>query len=124
MKMGEKVAVFRRLKNMKQEAFAAAMGISQQSVSNLEAEEFIPDEKLEVIAKVLEVSVEAIKNYDEDKIFSYIHNIESNHGTINGDIIGNVIVNEFDPKKFLDLYRELLQNEIKMLDLLKKNKED
>ena len=50
---------------MKQEALAAELGISQQSVSSLEQSEHIEDEKLEKVAKVLGVSKEAIENFSD-----------------------------------------------------------
>jgi DNA-binding XRE family transcriptional regulator len=48
---------------MKQEALAVAIGISQQAISIMENSEIIEDEKLAEVAKVLGVTVEAIKTF-------------------------------------------------------------
>jgi transcriptional regulator with XRE-family HTH domain len=53
----------RELREMKQEALAVAMGISQQAISIMENSEIIEDEKLAEVAKVLGVTVEAIKTF-------------------------------------------------------------
>jgi len=59
--IGRKISRIRELKDMKQEALAQALGISQQTVSAIENSETIDDEKLIEVAKALGVSVEAIK---------------------------------------------------------------
>ncbi|ADF53109.1 MAG: XRE family transcriptional regulator [Zunongwangia sp.] len=72
--IGRKISRIRELRGMKQEALAAELGISQQSVSSLEQSEHIEDEKLEKVAKVLGVSKEAIENFSEEAIFNNIQN--------------------------------------------------
>ena len=56
---------------MKQEALANAIGVSQQSVSNIEGSEIVDDEKLKAIAEVLGVTPEAIKNYSDEAVINY-----------------------------------------------------
>ncbi len=51
---------------MKQEALAIAIGVSQQTISNIENSETVEDDKLELIAKELGVSAEAIKNFSDE----------------------------------------------------------
>ncbi|MCC4228351.1 helix-turn-helix domain-containing protein [Zunongwangia profunda] len=99
--IGRKISRIRELRGMKQEALAAELGISQQSVSSLEQSEHIEDEKLERVAKVLGVSKEAIENFNEDTIFNNINNFHDNS-----------IQNNFNPvEKVIELYERLLEAE-------------
>ena len=54
---------------MKQETLAEELGISQQSVSNLEQSETLEEDKLRQIAAVLGVTKEAIENFSEEAVF-------------------------------------------------------
>jgi len=49
--IGKKIARIRELRGMKQETLAEELGISQQSVSNMEQSESLDTEKLERVAK-------------------------------------------------------------------------
>ena len=64
--IGRKISRIRELRNMKQEALAAELGISQQAVSKLEQNESIDEVYLERIAKALGVNPEVIKNFNEE----------------------------------------------------------
>src|SRR6266536_2684364 len=79
---GRAVKRIREMLQVKQETLAAELGISQQSVSLLETKETIDPETLEQIAKTLKVSVDAIKNFNEE---AAIYNIQNNYegSTIN-----------------------------------------
>ena len=71
---------------MKQEALAAELGISQQSVSHLEQSETVEEEKLEQVAKALGVSKEAIKNFNEELAINYFNSFYDhsfNNGAFN-----------------------------------------
>ena len=63
--IGRKISKIRELRGMKQEALAIAMGVSQQTISNIENSEEVEDKTLQRIAEALEVSVEGIKNFSE-----------------------------------------------------------
>ncbi|UJH90568.1 helix-turn-helix transcriptional regulator [Antarcticibacterium sp. 1MA-6-2] len=76
--IGRKISRIRELRGMKQEALAAELGISQQSVSHLEQSETIEDEKLEQVAKALGVTKEAIENFSEEAVFNYFSNFYDN----------------------------------------------
>ena len=76
--IGRKVARIRELRGIKQEALAEELGISQQSVSNLEQSESIEEGKLERIAKALGVTKEVIENFSEEKAINYFNNISNN----------------------------------------------
>jgi transcriptional regulator with XRE-family HTH domain len=81
--IGRNISRIRELREMKQEALAIAMGISQQTVSIMENSETIDEEKLLEVAKALGVSVEAIKNFSEEGVFNYFNNFYDNsQGTV------------------------------------------
>ena len=124
--IGRKISRIRELRGMKQEALAAELGISQQSVSSLEQSEHIEDEKLEKVAKVLGVSKEAIENFSEEAIFN---NIQNNYegSTINaGPTVHHQctfnpldkLVEAYDENK--KLYERLLQAEKEKVAYLEK----
>ena len=82
MHVGKKISRIRELKGMKQETLAAAMGVTQQAISKLEQSEEIDDERLSFVAEKLGVSVEAIKSFNEDAVFSNISNTFHDHAML------------------------------------------
>ena len=117
--IGRKISRIRELRDMKQEALAAALGISQQAVSNIEGSESIDDEKLQKIAEALGVSADAIKNYSDETV---LHNIQNNY---DGSVInaGPTVNNNctFNPlDKVVELYERLLQAEKDKIAYLEK----
>lgn len=104
--IGRKISRIRELKDMKQEALAEALGITQQSVSNIENSENIDEQKLKEVAKALGVTVEAIKNFSEEAVINYFNNIYD-QGVFN---TGNYC--NFNPlDKVIELYERLVQVE-------------
>ncbi|WP_428231046.1 helix-turn-helix domain-containing protein [Flavobacterium sp.] len=114
--IGRNISRIRELKNMKQEALAFAIGVSQQTISNIEGSESVDDEKLKAIADALGVPADVIKNFSEEAVFNIIGNtieIENNNGSA---ISYNCTFNPLD--KLLEafeenkkLYERLLQAE-------------
>lgn len=111
---------------MKQQALALELGISQQTVSNLENSQIIEDEVLEKIAKALGVTAEGIKQFNEETIINIISStLHDNAGSIN-----NQCTLHFNPiDKWLEvieenkkLYERLLQSEREKVELLKQQK--
>ncbi|HRE77357.1 MAG TPA: helix-turn-helix transcriptional regulator [Flavobacterium sp.] len=108
--IGRNISRIRELRGMKQEALAIAIGVSQQTISNIENSEVVEDEKLQKIAEALNVSAEAIKNFSEDSIL----NIVSNNFTSNDTSTLNAINIQptFNPlDKVVELYERLVQAE-------------
>lgn len=108
--IGRNISRIRELRGMKQEALALAMGVSQQTISNIENSETVEEEKLIEIAKALNVSTEAIRNFNEDSIL----NIISNNFTSNDSSTLNAINihPNFNPlDKVVELYERLVQAE-------------
>ncbi|AFL80507.1 putative transcriptional regulator [Aequorivita sublithincola DSM 14238] len=77
--IGRKISRIRELRGMKQETLAEAMGISQQSISQIEQSETVEDEKLEKVAEALGVTKEGIKNFSEEAVFNIIGNTVTNN---------------------------------------------
>ncbi len=73
---GRNIKRFREIMGVKQEALAWELGEewSQKRVSLLEQKESIDRQVLEQVAAALKVPVEAIQNFDEDKVINIISN--------------------------------------------------
>ncbi|MEO8535788.1 MAG: helix-turn-helix transcriptional regulator [Flavobacterium sp.] len=108
--IGRNISRIRELKGMKQEALAMEIGVSQQTISNIEASETVDKEKIEEIAKALGVTVEAIENFSEESIFNFFNNFYDN-SSISGaqGINNNCTFNPLD--KVVELYERLVQSE-------------
>jgi transcriptional regulator with XRE-family HTH domain len=72
--IGRKISKIRELRGMKQEALAFAIGVSQQTVSNIENSETVEETVLQKVADALEVTVEGIKNFSEEAVLNIIGN--------------------------------------------------
>jgi transcriptional regulator with XRE-family HTH domain len=118
--IGRKIARIRELKGIKQEAIAIDLGVSQQTVSNIEKSEKIEDEVLDKIAKALGVSTEAIKNFSDEAVVNYINNTfhDSTHGPFYHCTFNPLdkIVELYDEK--VALLERLLKAEREKIELL------
>jgi DNA-binding XRE family transcriptional regulator len=127
---GRNVKRFREMKMMKQETLAWELGEdwTQKKVSLLEAKEEIEPEILEQVARVLNVSPEAIRNFTEEAAVNYFNTFnESNFSGANAFFSHNSHCN-FNPLDELmksieenkKLYERLLQAEKEKVALLEK----
>ncbi|MCV9932430.1 helix-turn-helix domain-containing protein [Flavobacterium sp. LS1R47] len=117
--IGRNISRIRELRGMKQEALAIAIGISQQSISNIEGSEIVDDEKLQKIAEVLGVSAEAIKNYSDETVLNIINNTFSSHD--NSTINAINVQPNFNPlDKVVELYERLVLAEKEKVEYLEK----
>jgi transcriptional regulator with XRE-family HTH domain len=112
--IGRNISRIRELREMKQEALAIAMGVSQQTVSNMENSETIEDEKLLEVAKALGVSAEGIKQFSEEAVFNYFNNFNDQSSGFNT----NCTFNPLD--KVVELYERLVQAEKDKVEYLEK----
>ena len=123
--IGRKISRIRELRGMKQEALAAELGISQQSVSHLEQSESIDDDKLEKVAKALGVTKEGIKNFSEERVMNFFNNFHD-HSFSNSQATFNASHCTFNPlDKVVELYERLVEAEkekVKYLEELLKRK--
>jgi transcriptional regulator with XRE-family HTH domain len=102
--IGRKISRIRELRDMKQEALAQALGISQQTISALENSETIDDDKLVDVAKALGVSVEAIKNFSDEAAINYFNSFTENVVTTGSIFANNCTFNPLD--KLVESYEE------------------
>lgn len=123
MHLGRKISRIRELRGMKQEALANELGISQQAISKLEQSEDIEDSTLDKVAKVLGVTAEAIKNFNEETVFNIIGNTyHDNSASLNFQCTFNPLeklLEALDANK--DLYERLLASEKEKFEILKKS---
>jgi transcriptional regulator with XRE-family HTH domain len=121
--IGRKIGRIRELRGIKQDALAYELGVSQQSISRIEQSETVEEDKLQQIAKVLGVTAEAIKNFNEEAVINIISStLHDNAGSINNNCTLN-----FNPMdKLLEVIEEnkklderLLQAEREKNELLK-----
>jgi len=113
--LGHKIKKVREIKGFKQEYMAEVLGISQPSYSKIETDEAgVSQERLEQIAKALEVTVADILAFDEKLFFN-----QTNNKTAVGY---NNTVNQYG---ITDNERKLYEDKIKLLEemLEMKNKE-
>lgn len=123
--IGRKISRIRELRDMKQEAMALELGISQQTVSAMENKETIERDLLEQVAKVLGVTPEAIENFSEDAVFNIIGNTFSDHSQNNNNYLCTLnplekIIELYDEK--VVLLERLLQSEREKTEILKNSK--
>jgi len=124
MHQGRNVKRIREILGIKQDTLASELGISQQSISQLEQREKIDDEMMQRIAEILKVPAEAIKNFDERETINIISN------TFNDDSQNIVSPKNctFNPlEKLMEaieknekLYEKLLESEREKVALLER----
>jgi len=103
--IGRNISRIRELRDMKQDALAVAMGVSQQTVSNMENSETLEDDKLEAVAKALGVSTEALRNFNEEAVFNIISNTFTDSSSNNNNYL--CTINPIE--KIIELYERLVQ---------------
>lgn len=111
---------FREMLGIKQDALAMQLGLSQQAISSLEQKELIDEKILADVAALLKVPVEAIKTFDEEKVYNIIGNTYNDSSAS--------VINNFNPmEKWIEameenrkLYERLLKAEQEKQALLEK----
>ena len=116
--IGNNIKNIRELKNLTQEFVAEKLDISQSAYSRLEKGEIkISKEKLVQIAEVLEVKPEDIKEFDSQKYFNSVGNVD---GDFSGSIIVGIGIEELGMKKLFEdkiaLMEELMKKKDKELE--------
>ena len=118
--IGRKISRIRELRGMKQETLATELGISQQSVSNLEQSETIEEEKLVQVAKALGVTKEGIQQFNEESIFNYFNSFHDS-SAFNTHCTFNPLDKLMDAyEENRKLYERLLQAEKDKVSFLEK----
>lgn len=105
--IGRKISRIRELRDMKQDVLAEALGVSQQTISNIENGENIEPETLIKIAEVLGVTPEAIENFSEEAVFNILNNTFNDNSSNNNNYLCSINPIE----KIIELYERLVQSE-------------
>jgi len=106
--IGNNIKAIRQLRGLKQETFAKKLGIAQQNVSKMENKKEISDKQLEDVAKILETTTKAIKEFDENAII--------NNNILN-EQVNNYNINPIE--KVAELFKEILLNRDQEIQRLK-----
>ena len=114
--IGRKISRIRELRGMKQEALAIELGVSQQTVSNIEKSNSIEADLLVQVAEILGVTPEAIENFSEEAVFNIINNTFQDSSSNNNNYL--CTINPLD--KIIELYERLLEAEKSKVELLEK----
>lgn len=121
MHIGKKISRLREIKGIKQDHIAFELGVSQQAISKIENSHDVEDATLEKIADILGLSVEAIKNFDEEVLIFHIENMHDNAvAAYNYQYTYNPldkVVELYDEK--VALLERLLESEKEKVEILK-----
>lgn len=128
--IGPKISRLRELRGMKQETLATALGVSQQTVSNMEKSATIEAELLEQVANILGVTPQAIENFSEEAVFNYFNTFNHNSGsgawatqsTFNFNPIDKLLEAQDENKKLYERLLEAEKSKIEYLERLLKDK--
>lgn len=123
--IGRKISRIRELRGMKQETLAEKLGVSQQSVSQLEQSETLENEKLEKVAEILGVTKEAIENFSEEQVINYFNTFNEKVSSSNFGHNNTCTFNPLDKlmetvEENKKLYERLIQVEQEKINYLEK----
>ncbi|WP_237151149.1 helix-turn-helix domain-containing protein [Pontibacter actiniarum] len=119
--IGRKISRIRELRGIKQETLAQELGVSQQTVSRIEASEAVEEDILAKVAKILGVQPEAIKNFSEEAVFNIIGNNYHDHSSsLNYQCTFNPLDKLMEViEENKKLYERLLQSEREKVEILR-----
>ncbi|WP_157977262.1 helix-turn-helix domain-containing protein [Taibaiella helva] len=122
--IGRKIEAVRKIREVSQETLASRLGMTRQNLFKLEQNGNIDETQLGQIADALGVSVDTIKNYDDDAVINYIQNNYNNtqapnifgdHAHVNSTEMWMQMIQENK-----DLYERLLKSEQEKIILLER----
>lgn len=119
---GRNVKRIREILGIKQDALALELGLSQQAISALEQKERIDGKILDDVAKILKVSPDAIRGFNDEAAVNYINTFnENSKGEFNYHCIFNPLEKYIEAmEENKRLYERLLQTEREKVELLEK----
>jgi len=128
--IGRKISRIRELRGMKQEALAIELGVSQQTVSNIEKSAAIEADLLAQVAEILGVTPEAIENFSEEAVFNFFnsfHDSSSNNGAIYAtgctfNPLDKLMEAQKENKKLYERLLEAEKSKVEYLERLLKDK--
>jgi transcriptional regulator with XRE-family HTH domain len=115
---GRSIKRIREILGKKQEDLASHLGMTQQAISLLEGKEIIDPKVLDDVAKFLHVSVDSIRNYDEDATINIFSNtftdFKDNASAINSNC--HLTFNPID--KIIAMYERMLKEKDEIITRL------
>lgn len=112
---GRNIKKLREMLGIKQETLASELGWNQKRMSVLEQKEQIDLPVLEKISAILNIPVEVITNFDEDKAIQFISNTINNNNSDHAVMYGAALYNSFPNFNPVEKWLETL-DEIKKLN--------
>ncbi|WP_162846976.1 helix-turn-helix domain-containing protein [Mucilaginibacter gracilis] len=127
--LGHNIAKLRGIRRLPQKDIAKKLSMTQQEYSKVEKSASVDEDKLILIAEALDVSLDAIKNFNDEAAI----NIFNTNTTLNDNSaanIGNKSVNTFNPiEKLMEmvdenkkLYQQLLKEKDTVIQMYKQQK--
>ena len=110
---GRNIKRLRNILDIKQESIAFALNMTQQNFSVLEQRQEIENSLLEKIAKVMNIPVDLIKNFNEDGVINIISSTLHDNS---GSVLYNPTFNPID--KIIELYERIIQEKNEKIDFL------
>ena len=122
--LGRKVERVRRLRGMTQAELGDLLGITKQAVSKIEQTEKFDDERLGEIASALGVTVDGLKNFNEETILYNTNNFYENCGVKSAvsNTGNNQTFNSFPVEQVIEIFEKLLDKQKEQFETLKKQK--
>jgi transcriptional regulator with XRE-family HTH domain len=115
---GQNVKRLREILNIKQEVLADKIKVTQQSLSRYETLEKLDEEVLEKIAKEMNIPVDAIKNFDEEKAINIVSNTFHDRSFLGG-------ITQYNPTfNPIDKVIELSEQQAELYERIIKEKEE
>ena len=119
--LGRKIERVRRLRGMTQAELGDLLGITKQAVEQTEK---FDDERLGEIASALGVTVDGLKNFNEETILYNTNNFYENCGVKSAvsNTGNNQTFNSFPVEQVIEIFEKLLDKQKEQFETLKKEK--
>lgn len=115
--IGLKIQRIRTIKGIQQKVLADKLGITQSSLSQIENSKDVDEARLKQIADALEVSVDAIKNFNEEAVVNYIQNNNTYDSSMPTNNLATSMT--FNPiEKMAELYEKIIAEQKERIKFL------
>ena len=120
--LGRKIEQVRRLLGITQTELGNLLGITKQAVSKIEHTEKLNDDRLKEVALALGVTMEGLKNYNDNTVLYSTNKFYGKCGVATNPVSNNHIFNNFSIDKAIEQFEKLLDEEKEQFELLKNEK--
>jgi transcriptional regulator with XRE-family HTH domain len=120
MQVGQKIKRIRELRNFTQEYLASRLNITQESYSKIEANKTnVSTQRLEQIAKILEVNIVDLMTFDDKFVFNNFNNAVNAIQTSPNENGKVIFFNQAESERLL--YERLIEELKKQVERLEKD---